>query len=157
MVNSRYREQYEDAVSCFLRAQETPDLLDMNVAQLGRYQRACPARKSGRRGTFQDGQNASAGLGAVLRHGTRMRPIGQTSQPFPRETTTPGAHYARHHTNRLGDRPCRAAFGRQQYDARAQNIALFRRRCSYPSFKQRTVLRPQPHFRCFGNHPNVES
>ncbi len=26
MVNSRYREQYEDAVSCFLRAQETAGL-----------------------------------------------------------------------------------------------------------------------------------
>ena len=26
MVNSRYREQYEDAVSCFLRAQEVAGL-----------------------------------------------------------------------------------------------------------------------------------
>jgi 5-methyltetrahydropteroyltriglutamate--homocysteine methyltransferase len=26
MVNSRYREQYEDAVSCFLRAQEIAGL-----------------------------------------------------------------------------------------------------------------------------------
>ena len=45
----------------------------------------------------------------------------------------------------------------QEYDPRAKRVALGRCWSTKPRFKHRPILRPQPDFRCFGNHPNVES
>jgi hypothetical protein len=41
-------------------------------------------------------------------------------------------------------------------DPCANNVALFHRRGSHPRLKYRTILRRQPNFRSFGNHPNVD-
>lgn len=140
-----------------LGAQDAPDLLLMHVAQRRRNQRPRPPREPGRRGTFQDRQNAPAGLDVVLPGRTGPGPLGQTRKSFPSEPASPQAHCPRHRANRARDRPRRAALASHQDDPRAQHIALFTRRCPNSGFKHRTILRRQPDFRSWGYHPNVES
>jgi hypothetical protein len=72
-----------------LGAQKAPDLLHVHVAQFGGNQRSRPARESGRRRTFQDSQNASAGLGIIPRDRTRTRLVRQTGQALLRKPAAP--------------------------------------------------------------------
>ena len=100
---------------------------------------------------------AATGLGTVGRRWPRMRLVAQSSQTVTGKPAAPRTDGLRHRAEHAGNRPCRAAFVCQQDDPAAKNVALFRRRCPYSSLKHRAIRRRQPDYRCFGNHPNVES
>ena len=140
-----------------VRAQDTPNLLLVNVAQFGRDQPAHPARISRRRGTFQHCQNASGSLSGVLRLRARARLVGQARQSFAGITSPPSAHCVRHHIEIFGNRPRRASFCRQQNYPRTKRIALRRRGRPNPCLKHRSILRSYPDFYRLGNHPMLES
>lgn len=137
-----------------LLAQEAPHLLLVNVAQFGGDQSARPAREPSRHRALQNRKNAPAGLGIIFRRRAGTRPIRQAGQPLTGVATAPGADRERHYTDSGRNRPRRAPFGGQKYNACASHLALFARRRPKSSFKHQTILRPEPDLRCFGYHPN---
>jgi hypothetical protein len=140
-----------------LVTQEAPDLLFVNVAKLGRDQRPHPACEPRRRRTFQDRQDAAAGLGGVLRLRSGTRLVGQPGQALAGIARAPGAHRVGHHSKLIGYRARRAPLSSQQDDTRAKRIALGRGQRANPSLEHRPILPTQPDFYCSGNHPDVES
>ena len=84
-----------------------------------------------------------------------MHFVAQPGHTHPAKAAAPMAHRARHGAERPGNPTRRVPFVRQQNDPGTKHVALFRRRRPHSRFKHRTILRRQPDFRGFGNHPNV--
>src|ERR1700732_1052347 len=65
-----------------LRAQETPDILDVDIVERGRQQRPCPARITLRRRLIQQRQDALVRRGRVLRLSAPLARFVETRKPL---------------------------------------------------------------------------
>src|ERR687898_2821110 len=135
-------------------AQETPDILNINVAQGLGQQRTGPPGIARRRRLIQQRQNAFVRGLAVDRLLARSGTIPQPIKTMLGKTPPPVADNARLNAHFLRDRSRAAPRSRQQYYARPSHVALRRARCPAARLKHLTYLRLEPNFSRFGNHPD---
>jgi hypothetical protein len=69
----------------------------------------------------------------------------------------PEADNPRLHTDFLSDRACAATLSRQKHNPGPFQIPLQRHRRTAASFQYLAIFPRNPHFSCFGNHPDLES
>ena len=135
--------------------QEPPNILNVNVFQCLRQQRAGPASVARRRRLIQKRQNALIRRLTVDPWLGRARPIVQSGKPLIRKSVPPFAHNARLNADLFCDRTRAVAISCQQYYPRPLYLPLRYRR-SAATLKHLALLRPEPNFSCFGNHPDLK-
>src|SRR5580704_5771066 len=138
-------------------AQESPDILDVNIAQRLGQQRSAPACKSCRRWFVQQPKNPLVGCFRVDRPLARPRLVFKPFKPLFGIAMPPQTHNPRLHPDFLGDRPRAAIVRSQQNNPRPLQITLQCHRRATTSFQHLAIVPSKANFSCFGNHSNLES
>src|SRR5438552_3950337 len=138
-------------------AQETPDILDVNIAQRLGQQGAGPACKPFGWRFVQQPQNPLVGGLRIDRLLARPRLVFQPFKAMVGIAMPPKADNPRLDPNFLGYRPGAAPSRCQQNYPRPLQIALQRHRRATTRLKHPAVLPRKADFSCFGYHPDVES
>ena len=116
-------------------AQETPNILNVNIPQRLCQQRTRPSGIARRRRLIQERQNAPVRRRTVDRLLVRARAVLKSGNAVIGKTPPPFADDARLNTHFLSDRARAAAFSRQQYYPRTLHVAL-----SVLSFRQKSIF-----------------
>ena len=104
--------------------QKPPDILNVNVAQRLRHQRARPPRMARPRWPIQNRQNALIRRRTVERLPASTRPVLQPCQALLGKAPPPVADDARMNAHLFSDRPRAAAPSRRQHCPRPHRLAL---------------------------------
>ena len=126
-----------------LRAQETPDILDIDIVERGRQQGPLIAPITLRRRLIQQRQDALVRRGRVLRLSAPLARFVETRKPLLGVTHPPLRRRAGCTSNRPSDRSARHAVRRQQHNPRPLPQPVLRLRRTRQALKLRTLLRHQ--------------
>ena len=126
-----------------LRAQQAPDMLDIDIAERGRQQRPCPAGIALGRRLIQQRQDALVRLCRVLRLSAPLARFVEARKPLPGVANPPLRRRAGCTSNRSSNRPARNAVRCQQHDPRPLPQPVLRLRRTRQALKLGTFLRRQ--------------
>src|SRR6266446_6893925 len=138
-------------------AQESPDILNVNIAQRRGQQRSRPAREPLWCRLVQQSQNPPVGRLRIDRLFAGARLVLQALETLIGKAVTPEADDPWLDAYLLGDRARAAAFRRQQNNPRPLQITLQCARRATTRFQLLALLPRNADFSCFGNHPYLES
>src|SRR6202040_565731 len=138
-------------------AQESPDILDVDVAKFPGQQGPGPAREPGRRRLIEQLQNPFVGRLRIDWLLARPRFALQSFKAKVGKAMPPKADNPRLDPNFLGDRSGATPGRRQKNNPRPLQIALQCHRGAATGFKHLAIFPRKVDFSCFGYHPDVES
>ena len=110
--------------SIFLRPQEPPDVLDVDVAERLRQQRSRPVGISRRRLLIEKRQNAGVVKGSVFGLRAPFSRVREAGHAEPGEAHTPLRRCANRAGDRAGDLARRRSIPRHQHDPRPQALPV---------------------------------